>query len=157
MPVLSLNKQLFGSKARGFEFVMLQFCYQQMKKEKENTQEIPRALNAWQACTCNCNFNTFWFIQRGSFISFKSEYWMHWYFLPFLKSLQLRIQWQPEPWPWLLLRSDTYKKHPCLYSYNCPCKCQYLTFTRWHTVNISHFAVYSTRDIQHVHSLNWGR
>ena len=66
------------------------------------------------------------------------------------------IQWQPEPWPWMLLQCDTCKKYPCLYSHNCPCKCQYLTFTRWHTVNILHFTVYIMPDIRYVHSLNWG-
>lgn len=45
---------------------------------------------------------------------------------------------QLEPWPWMLLHHDTCTKILCLYYYNCPCKCQYLTFSRCHTVSIFH-------------------
>lgn len=93
------------------------------------------------------------------FITFESEnkcIYLPPFFWTSLQSAQLCIQWQPEPWPWMLLQCDTCKKYPCLYSHNCPCKCQYLTFTSWHTVNIFHFTVYIIRDIWYVHSLNWG-
>ena len=42
---------------------------------------------------------------------------------------------------------NCFVKYVCFCSYNCPCKCQYLTFTRWHAVNISHFIVYKWNTI----------